>query len=420
MMLGEVPAGGERIPKRAPAAPFTSYRKDGRYITFFGDNHPVYAGNVVKAMASAKHGYPYIARLFHAEIAALDPQAQPARDAAFRAFAARLDDQIIATVAEVNRLTPTIIEVVARAPMQTRKFRPGQFYRVQNLESNAPACDGTTLTTEGIALTGAWVDRDRGLISLIALEMGTSSRLCATWRPGEQIVVMGPTGTPTEIPQGRTMLLAGGGLGNAVLFSIGKALRAAGNRVIYFAGYRRAGDVFKVEEIEQASDVIVWSVDRAPHARPIPPTRPQDRSFVGDIVEAMAAYGKGELGPVRIPMESVDRLIVIGSDSMMAAVKEARRTVLAPFLKPGHEAIGSINSPMQCMMKGVCAQCLCRHVDPRTGLAFYVYSCFNQDQALDEVDFQNLHERLRQNSVQEKLSQLWLEYLVEMCEHHRT
>ena len=51
---------------------------------------------------------------------------------------------------------------------------------------------------------------------------------------------MGATGTPTEIPSGKTVLLAGGGLGNAVLFSIGKAMRAAGNRVIYFAGYRDA------------------------------------------------------------------------------------------------------------------------------------------------------------------------------------
>ena len=41
---------------------FTSYEKQGRYVTFFGDNHPQYAGNVVKAMASAKDGHPEIAR----------------------------------------------------------------------------------------------------------------------------------------------------------------------------------------------------------------------------------------------------------------------------------------------------------------------------------------------------------------------
>ncbi|MEJ5212093.1 MAG: 4-(cytidine 5'-diphospho)-2-C-methyl-D-erythritol kinase, partial [Burkholderiales bacterium] len=35
---------------------------DGHYISYFGDNHPTYAGNVVKAMASAKDGYPEVAR----------------------------------------------------------------------------------------------------------------------------------------------------------------------------------------------------------------------------------------------------------------------------------------------------------------------------------------------------------------------
>jgi hypothetical protein len=48
--------------------------------------------------------------------------------------------------------------------------------------------------------------------------------------------------------------------------------------------------------------------------------------------------------------------VVIGSDRMMSAVKDARHGILKPFLKADHESIGSINSPMQCMMKGVCAQ----------------------------------------------------------------
>ena len=38
-----------------------------------------------------------------------------------------------------------------------------------------------------------------------------------------------------------------------------------------------------------------------------------------------------------------------------------------------------------------------------------VFSCFNQDQALDRVDFPALNERLRQNSAQEKLTALWID-----------
>jgi len=38
-----------------------------------------------------------------------------------------------------------------------------------------------------------------------------------------------------------------------------------------------------------------------------------------------------------------------------------------------------------------------------------VFSCFNQDQALDRVDFPALHERLAQNGVQEKLTAQWID-----------
>ena len=79
-------------------------------------------------------------------------------------------------------------------------------------------------------------------------------------------------------------------------------------------------------------------------------------------------------------------------------------------MQPGHHAIGSINSPMQCIMKEICAQCLQPHKDPVTGRTSYVFSCFNQDQPLDHVDFGALDQRLRQNSVQEKLTAQWIAY----------
>ena len=137
-----------------------------------------------------------------------------------------------------------------------------------------PGPDGGTVATvlamEGLAMTGAWTDPERGLVSVIVLEMGGSSDLCALLKPGEPVVLMGPTGTPTEIHADTTVALVGGGLGNAVLFSIGAALRAAGSRVIYFAGYKAVRDRYKVEEIERAADVIVWCCDEAPGFLPEP------------------------------------------------------------------------------------------------------------------------------------------------------
>jgi hypothetical protein len=217
---------------------------------------------------------------------------------------------------------------------------------------------------------------------------------------------MGPTGNPTEIPTGETALLIGGGLGNAVLFSIGQALRAKGNRVIYFAGYKRVSDRYKEDEIQQAADMIIWCCDEQPGFRP---ARPQDRAFVGNIIDALLAYGTGKLGPQSIALGDVDRIIAIGSDGMMAAVAQARRNILAGHLKAGHRAIASINSPMQCMMKEICAQCLQMHRDPATGIEKVVFSCFDQDQNLDVVDFGNLRSRLGQNSLQEKQTRLWID-----------
>lgn len=57
---------------------FTSYLKDGKTVSFYGDNHPYYAGSVVKAMASAKDGYARVVELFP-ELATLDCKAEGAR-----------------------------------------------------------------------------------------------------------------------------------------------------------------------------------------------------------------------------------------------------------------------------------------------------------------------------------------------------
>ncbi len=376
---------------------FTSYANEERFVSFYGDNHPHYAGSVVRAMASAKHGSVHVANLFEGR--AKTP-AKPFAD-----FAAELDELLVAKVHSVQRLTKTIVEVVVHAPLAARKFQPGQFYRLQSFETFAKRFEGYRVSTESLALTGAWVDEERGLMGTIVLEMGASSKLCATLAVGEQVVLMGPTGTPTEIEPNEDVLLAGGGLGNAVLFSIARAFKARGSRILYFAGYRDGGDVFKQDDVEAWADQVIYATDRGDE---VSPRRPQDVHFRGNIVQAMTAYARGQIGGNHFAFRDLKRIIAIGSDRMMAAVKDARHGVLAPYLGE-HRAIGSINSPMQCMMKEVCAQCLQRHVDPVTGKESLVFSCLNQDQELDHVDFDHLRQRLRSNSMQEKLAHLMIE-----------
>jgi len=153
---------------------------NGRFISFFGDLHPSFAGNVVKAMGGVKQGWPVVAE-------AIARLGEPASNESPSEFIARMNDLFRARVEAVNRLTPSIVEVVVRAPQAARNFYPGEFYRLQNFETLAKRIDGTTLAMEGLALTGAWTDKERGLLSTIVLEMGGSSDLCAHLRPGEPV-----------------------------------------------------------------------------------------------------------------------------------------------------------------------------------------------------------------------------------------
>ena len=411
--LGE-PVLPEFHPKPATAQVLAGRREDGRFVSFFGDLHPSWSGSVVRAMASALRGHPVISRVL--------ANRTPADPRPFTNFAEDCQSRLTATVLRVEHLAPHILEIVIHAPMAAQNFQPGQFFRLQNFESPTSSSKSptgptssprlTTTAIEPLALTGAWVDRSAGIIGTVVLEMGASSNACAHLQAGERVVLMGPTGAPTAIPSRETVVLIGGGLGNAVLFSIGAAMRAAGSRVLYFAGYRSTADRFRVADLEAAADTVVWCCDEAPG---FTPDRAQDFAFQGNVVEAMRAYGDGLLGPgvdQPIRLQEANRLLAIGSDRMMAAVANARHHVLKEVLSADHVALGSINSPMQCMLKGVCGQCLQWLRDPETGQTKFVFSCRTQDQPLDAVDFSVLHQRLAQNRLEESQTLHWLDACV--------
>ena len=91
--------------------------------------------------------------------------------------------------------------------------------------------------------------------------------------------------------------------------------------MIYFAGYKKGEDLYKREEIESSTDQVIWSTDSGEE---IIPHRNQDAHFRGNIVQSMKAYGDDLLGEQLVSLKTVTRIIAIGSDRMMAAVKDAR------------------------------------------------------------------------------------------------
>ena len=53
------PATPERVAKPAEVRVLMYRAADGRFMSFFGDLHPSFAGNVVKAMGGTKQGYKF-------------------------------------------------------------------------------------------------------------------------------------------------------------------------------------------------------------------------------------------------------------------------------------------------------------------------------------------------------------------------
>ena len=98
----------------------------------------------------------------------------------------------------------------------------------------------------------------------------------------------------------------------------------------------------------------------------------------------------------------------MGNEEMMHKIAKVRHHDLKDQLKDTNIGIASLNNPMQCMLKGVCSQCLQKKTDAKTGKERYFYSCISQDQKMDEIDFEFLKNRCNQNSLQEKLTKDWV------------
>jgi NADPH-dependent glutamate synthase beta subunit-like oxidoreductase/NAD(P)H-flavin reductase len=347
----------------------------GKSVSRVGDLHPAYAGSVVKAMASAKAAAPVI----DAELSRL-PQSPIA---SFADLVARLQTQHMATVQRIVHHSPGIAEIFLHSPAAASLFKPGQFFRLQSLSDDS---------VEPLAMTGASVNAETGEISMVVLAMGASSIRASQWPVGERVSLMGPTGVPTEIPRQKKVVLVGGGLGNAVLFSIGKAMQENGCEVVYFAAYKNQSDIFSPERVQGAAQTVVWCCESQRPAS----TRPGDYAVKGNVVEALRQQ--------QDLLKDASHILVIGSDRMMAALAKVRKDGSIRHLSAIAKAVASINSPMQCMMKAICGQCLQASIDRSTGQIHYVFSCLQQDQLLDQVDFHSLGERLGQNRLFESLS----------------
>ena len=216
-------------------------------------------------------------------------------------------------------LVPNIHLFRVAAPAVAKKAQPGQFVVIRIDEIG-----------ERIPLTIADWDRDEGGVTIVFMEVGTTTHKLALLQTGDFIAdFIGPLGLPTHIEKFGTVVCVAGGFAVATIMPIARAMRHKGNKVISIMGARNKSLIFWEDELRSVSDQLIVTTDDGSYARK------------GLVTEPLKELLEGE--------EEVDRVVAIGPSIMM---KFCALTT-EPF---GVKTIVSLN-PIMVDGTGMCGCC---------------------------------------------------------------
>lgn len=203
---------------------------------------------------------------------------------------ARNRDEAMNEIVLKKMLSPEIKLYKIKSPLIAKKRKAGQFVVVR-LDQKG----------ERVPLTIADSDPQEGTITLVVQEVGMTTKKLGLLKEGDVLWdVVGPLGKPTEIEKFGTVVCVGGGVGNAVVYPIAKAMKAAGNRVISIIGARTKGLLVLEEENRAVSDEIHVTTDDGSYG---------NHGFVTDELAGLLKDGL-----------QVDLVVAIGPAIMMKAV----------------------------------------------------------------------------------------------------
>lgn len=378
---------------------FTSYHKDDKRVSLIGDTHPVFHGSVVKAIASGLRTYPKILTALHHKLGKAGSTDE------YQQFSEKMDYLFNARVKSITRKTANVLELTIQAPLATKHFKAGQFYRLQNFETLAPHINHTLLQMEPLALVTADCNHTHGTLTFLVTEATATAKLCALLKPDELVSLMGPTGVRSKIPtEHETVLIIGNTSSFSFLRSYGAEMRAAKNKVIYAGLFANKEEVYCQKELENVTDHILWLTTSN---NLIQPTRNTDYAINSDnIINSLIEHANN------IGLADVDRIFIVGDTNLLRQFQAARKTTLKEYLLKDPKVFGSVYGNMQCMLKGVCAQCLQWQIDPETGQRTKaVFACSWQDQPLEIIDIDHIDARQMQNHLLDVLSNLWVDHV---------
>lgn len=186
-------------------------------------------------------------------------------------------------------LCPNQYELRIEAPYVTRNAKAGQFI-IFRVEDNG----------ERVPITIADVDRENGILTVVFMAVGYSTKKLAQLEIGDEILdVVGPLGKPTEVEKYGTVVCVAGGYGAAPCYLISKAFHEAGNKVHMIMGARNKDLLFWQDKMAQACEELHIATDDG------------TLGHKGFVTEVLADI---------MNKEKVDYVIAVGPMPMMRAV----------------------------------------------------------------------------------------------------
>ena len=215
-------------------------------------------------------------------------------------------------------LCPNQYELQVEAPFVTKNAKAGQFiiFRVEEEGERVP-------------LTIADVDRENGILTVVFMAVGYTTKKLAQLEVGDSILdLVGPLGKPTDIKKYGTVVCVAGGYGAAPCYLISKAFKDAGNKVYMIMGARNKDLIFWQDKMRAASTELFITTD--------------DGSL------GIKGFGTQVLGEL-MEKEKIDYVIAVGPMPMMRAVAELTRA-------KGIKTEASMN-PIMIDGTGMCGAC---------------------------------------------------------------
>lgn len=255
-------------------------------------------------------------------------------------------------------ICPNQYELVIEAPYVVRNAKAGQFiiFRVEEEGERVP-------------LTIADVDKEKGLLTIVFMAVGYSTKKLALLEAGDELLdLVGPLGKPTHIKNYGTAVCIAGGYGAAPCYLISKALKEAGNKVYMISGARTKDLLFWEDKMRAACTELYLTTD--------------DGSY------GIKGFGTAVLRDI-IEREKVDYVIAVGPMPMMRAVAELTR-------EKGIYTEASMN-PIMVDGTGMCGACRVT-VGGETKFACVDGPDFNAH----EIDFDEVINRTRIYKDQER------------------